>query len=321
MNLEKIFARNREVISTNAVEEVLCDSPEIKEIITKWTSSEGWKFEDFATFIKIIGLKTPVKLSDLDEKERSFKCVTARNKEVIISFSFRGWYEGEPKIFIKDGEEKRIYAINSNSKKGNDVPKITLMSRSITRNGKELESFYSAYFCNRTLKIDENHKLIVKINEPERETYYMPDAKVLRNCQKVEEYLLSLDNSLVVGDVYDKLMNLLGFSDDDIAKSNKIMISYKEIIKKEEKTRSKILMKKGKMQEYAVLEDGKTYHVFRNGNWNYISDDGIAICYIKKNERYVFLVIGAEKNIINVNPSEIISTVQARINELLNFVK
>lgn len=203
--------------------------------------------------------------------------------------------------------------------KGKTIPSATLQGRVIKRNEKELSSYYSKYFCHRTLKLDATHTLKVEIDEPEKFTE-KSEIFVLRNCADVENYLLGLDKSLVVSQVYDTVMKHLSFSDEDISNTEKILFSYAQTVDKEERVLSKILMKCGEMQEYAILEDGETFHVFRDGSWKY-SSGGIRIFYLEEKKHHVFSITGAEENIINANPKEMMSRVKEKISELWKFVK
>lgn len=325
MSLRKFFSRNKEVITSeakaqHAKNKIACDTAELKELITEWTQREGWEFENFADFIELVGVKTPVKLSELDKKSSSFKCVTALNKEIRISLFFGSWIEYCSEINITDGKETRIYTVNSNIEKGKSVPKVTLQRRSIKKSGKELNSFYCESFCNRTLKLDDSHVLKIEISEPDMHKD-KPEILVLRNCEKIEEYLLGLDSSLVVDAVYKKIMEFLNLSDEDISKCEKILISYIEIVGKVEQVRGKIFLLSGKMQEYAILENKETFHVFKNGNWKYLSDNGIKIDYFEEMKQYAFSLSGTEEDITTINTSEIMNRVKVKISELLEFVK
>lgn len=328
MSLRDFFSRNKEVADVVTSEaktrhsknEIACDTAELKELITKWTRNEGWEFENFADFIELVGVKTPVKLSEWDEESKSFKCVTALNTEIRISLFFGDWIDFCSEIRITDGDETKCYITNSNSKKGKSVPKVTLQRRNIKRCGKELNSYYCEYFCHRMLKLDDTHVLKVEIDEPDK---YEKKSEifVLRNCEYIEEYLLGLDNSLVVVEVYEKIMELLNFSSEDISKCGKILISYIETVDKEERVRGKVFLTEGKMQEYAILENGETFHVFEDGSWRYLSDSGIRIVYLEELKHHSFSITGAEESIVNANPSEIMSRVKEKISELWKFVK
>lgn len=328
MSLRNLFARNEKVADAVASEaktrhsenDIACDTAELRELITKWTRNEGWEFENFADFMELIGVKTPVKLSEYNEQNASFKCITALGTEMSIVLFFGDWIDFSSQICLTEGEETRRYTTNTNSEKGKSVPQVTLEGRNIKRGGKELNSYYCKYFCNRTLKLDDTHRLKVEINEPDM---YEEKSEifVLRNCKDIEEYLLGLDNSLVVAEVYEKMMEFLNFSNEDISKCEKILISYIETVNKEERVRGTIFLTNGKMQEYAILKNGETFHVVKDGDWKYLSDSGIRIVYLEKMKHHVFSITGSEECITTANPSEIMKRVKAEISELWKFVR
>lgn len=330
MSIRDFFARNKENLkevtseattdSLKNADAVVCDTAELKDLITKWTQNEGWKFAHFATFVELTGVKTPIKLSEWDEEKQSFKCTTALNTEVTMSISFGVGCIFSSELWVTDGEETRRYITNSNDEKGKTTPKVTLLGSTIIKDGKELNSKYSKYFCNRILKLDETHTLKIEIDEPCKYDI-KSEILVLRNYANIEKYLVGLDNSLNVAQVYDKLIELLSFSKEDISNSEKILITYVETVDKEERTRSKILINKGEMQEYAVIENGETFHVFKDGDWKYLSDEGIRIVYLAEKKHYDFSITGLEKQIMPTSPAEILSRVKSKISELWKFVK
>lgn len=329
MSLRDFSTRNKEVTDVVTSEakirhsknKITCDTMELRELITKWTQNEGWKYENFADFIELVGIKTPVRLSELDKKSCSFKCVTALDTEIRISLSFGDWIESFSEIHVEDGEKTTCYIINYELTESEKcIPKVTRQSRSIKKYGKELDSYYCEHFCHRTLKLDDTHILEIKISEPDK-CEDESENFVLRNCEDIEEYLLSLDNSLVVAEVYKKMMKFMDFSNKEIFKCKSILISYIETINKEELERGKVLLVNGKMQEYAILENGETFHVFKNGNFKYLSDSGIRISYLENTKQYVLSITGFEKSIITANPNEIINRVKVKISELWKFVR
>ena len=87
--LRKLFSRHKKCSKSKASQHpdmIFCDDTEIqlKQFITDWMENEYWKFENFVDFLKLAGVKTPVKLSELNKKDNSFKCVTNDNKEFRI---------------------------------------------------------------------------------------------------------------------------------------------------------------------------------------------------------------------------------------------
>lgn len=251
-------------------------------------------------------------MSEFDEKDNSFKCTTL-DTEVRISLFFGDLFDFCSEILITHGGESRKYDINTNSKKEKCVPTVTLKVRNIKKDGKELESYYCKFFCHRTLQLDDTHSLQVELDDfdnYENES----DFIVLRNCKSIEDYLLSLDNHLIVSEVYEKLIHFLNV---DISKCGKILISY--IV--DNQTRGKICVIDGKMQEYAILKDGETFHVFEDGGWKYLSDDGIRIIYNGEIKQYVFSITGSDENITKAIPSEIMNHAKSGISELWKFVR
>lgn len=326
MNLRNCLSRDKKVkkVVTSKTDtqklndKIECDSVELRKFITEWAKNEGWNFENFADFIELIGEKTPIKLSELDEKNCSFNCITALGKKVHISLLFGDWIDFSSEIHVTDGEETKRYIINTNGEKGKCVPKVTLHGRNVKRGEKKISSFYCEFFCNRILKIDDMHALKIEIDEPDKYEN-KSEILVLQNYDKIEEYLLGLDNSLVVDEVYEKMMELLNFSNEDISKCEKILISYTETCDKVERVREKILLTNGKKQEYAIFENGETFRVFEDGSWKYLSDSGIRIEYDENTKKYVFSITGNEENITTVNPGEIMKRVKERISKLLNL--
>lgn len=208
----------------------------------------------------------------------------ANENEVTSTIIFGDWIDSCSELWVTSGEETRIYVTNSNYEKGKTVPQATLQGRNITRDGKELKNYYCEYFFQRTLKLDKNHTLKVEFDEPHK---YEDKSEifVLRNCAKIEEYLLGLDNSLDITQVYEKLIEFLDFSSEEISDIDRILLTYTDKVDEEERTRSKILINNGKMLECAIMKNGETFHVFKDGNWEDLSDDGIQILkfYTRKN--------------------------------------
>ena len=314
MSLRDFFSRNNVSVSRTITNHVIdCDTVELENAITDWAKHLAWKFEDFGDFLELVGVTTPVKLSDFNKDDYSFKCSTALNSEALISLRFDSFIDDTAEIIVTEGEETRYYCPNSNYKK-EIVPSVTLTQKNINRNGKVLYNYYSKHFCHRTLNLDATHILEVNIDEPDK-LDKNSEILVLQNCADVEDYLLDLDNSLVVDEVIGTVLHILSFSEDDIRNSKCISISYMETIGKEKKTLSKILLTNGIMQEYAVFEDGETVHIFNNGNWKF-SSHNVSIDYQDENKSYIFSVTGSKSDITNLNPSEILVRAQKKISEL-----
>ena len=304
----------------NFIIKSVCDA-EIKVLITNWLEGEYWSFADFPAFLESTGLKTPVRLSDLDRVDGSFKC-TSIDKEVKINLISRDWFYDCPELWITEEDETKKYWINSNCFGEKNVPTATLGFKDISRNGKELRNFYSEYYCHRILIIDSRYKLDIEIYEPENGESNNPTPAVLRNCKQVEDYLLTLDTSLALGNVYSKVLELLEFSREEISKSKKIQFSYIETFGEDnELERSKILKENDQMQEYAVSENGETFSVSsKTGNWRYISNN-VQITYCSEQNSYDFCIKGTEAVVSSKSPAETLIRVKKIISKIMENIK
>lgn len=321
MNIFNGFFRNerKEPLTLITGNAVICDSKEIQKEITNWIGVEKWSFIDFAAFIELIGIKTPVRIS-CESGNTTFKCITATNNKVLISLVSGDWIDSPSKIVVTEGQETRWYRINKNVKKGKTIPKVTLSCRIIEKGGKTLISDYSEFSCNRELKIDDNHTLKVEINEPYGGMFDKFDAAVLRNFKKVEDYLISLDNKVAILQVYEKIISLLNFSALELLNSNKILVSYIETNEDKEIIRSEILVKNDEVQEYAVSENGETFHRSKDGSWKYLFDKGgIEIIFLESKKKYFFSMEGSEASIKRLNMTKLLKRIKQKMCELNKF--
>ena len=260
MSLRKIFSRNKDntdiVTSKTKIRylnnKIFCDTVEIEKMITEWTKSEGWKFENFADILELVGVKLSVRLSKMNKKNCSFKCVTANNTEISISLIFCKKIDYCPGICITDENKTAYYFMNTNNKRRDNQPEVILSRKKINKNEKELISVNGEENYGCVLRLDDIHSLKIQVYESAMskekcETYS------LRNWDKVEEYLIGLGNSLLVDNVYKKIVELLEFSDEEISKCGKILISYtEETIDKEKITLGKILLNRGELKEHVT---------------------------------------------------------------------
>ena len=200
----------------------------IYTLITNWTQNEGWKFDNFADFLELIGLKTPVILKNLNPKTNSFECICANDTMVEIKLRFGDGFDYCSEIHLIKGNQELCYSINTNMIEETTIPKVTLEYRVITTLTKKLSCFYSKYFCNRTLTLSNNYVLKVEINEPEK-TNNNGEILVLRNSDEIEACLLNLENPVNVQRLYNIIIQLLGFTDEDINNCSKFSIAYYKV--------------------------------------------------------------------------------------------
>ena len=233
--------------ANNSQNKIICDTVALENLIAKWTHNERWKFENFADFIVLIEIPLPIKLSNLNAKANSFKCVSAINTEFVIALQFGNGLEHCSEIHVIEEGKIRIYHVNCNIEDGITVPLVTLESKIIWKNGKQLTCDYDKYSFRRILQLNIFHTLKIEIDQPNN---YEEKSKIysLQNCSDIENYLLGLDSSLVVSEVCDVILQFLGFTFKDILNAKRILVSFNETVGNQERCLERILVINGKLQ-------------------------------------------------------------------------
>ena len=298
------------------------DSTELRELIIRWVENEGWKLSTFLNILERMGVKGNLHLSNLDKDNFSFTCVAGKEEPVQITLRFGDAFDFCSEIWITKGEETKRYELWSRSD-AHGKAIIQEKGRFLQRDGKRLESFYCEFFCHRSLYFGDTKILRVEINEPQGSE---DEKKVLRNAEAIEDYLISLEKPVSAQKVYQEVIKLLGFSEEDIRACDKIIVAYRDVVttdkdKKEEETRSLVYLKNGEMQEYGILENGETYLVCRNGNWRYISDTvKIYFTAETKNCNVVMENAGTDQ-VKHMQLAQLMEQVEMRISELWQHVQ
>lgn len=308
-------------VSTQRID---CDTKELKTLIINFTESRGWEFDDFATFLEQIGIKTPVKVNELCNN--SFKCITALGTEIYISLE-PSYLDIYSEIKVSAGKEIKSYAINTNSyhKPKKEIPRVSFQSlaKEVSNNQMTLSCLYKeSRIWEWELTLDKSHTLkirydhIVNIDEDDDETF---ENFISINCKNVENYLLKLNNSLALIDVSTKTLKLLGFYNSDSSIWSQFSISYIEKVNTKETILNRISLTQKNIQEFELIDNGQKFHLFKNKNWEY-SCNGIEIFYDKKSNNYELSITGSMHNIKNITkkPSEIIKHAETKMNAKIN---
>ncbi|CDE90602.1 unknown [Clostridium sp. CAG:389] len=313
MNLKKFFPRRKTTNVTPQKEDmddfdenvIIFNDPQIKELVTKWTKSGGWKCDDFVYMVKYIGLKAPIVLTDLNTEKETFKCLTADKKEVTMLLKS---CKKESVIEVREEGETRRYFIGDNSKEKIVLPLPKLQTIHRTKNGKRLIYNYlynHGIICHCVLIVDEKHMLEVSIVG--ENTY-----KGFVNDEKVQKYIEELDDSLTITQVYEDVMNLFELTKEDISKCSSISFCYNE----GDVRRSEICKVRDNSQMYyEIIENEKEWiRVLENGDWQYWVDN-INLIYKKATDNYVLNTSGKEA-IINCECSKILEHVEEMIQRM-----
>ena len=175
-----------------------------------------------------------------------------------------------------------------------------------TGDGRELESCYENSFFQWILK-NGDYILQIEIGD------FIDNRKIseLKKCREMEEYLLEIENSIAVSEIYKRIIEILNFSPEDISKCNLIYINYVC----NDKLLGRIKLKKGINCEYAVIENEILYHIINNGNWN-VKSTNIEINYFKENDGYVFSISGSESTLTKINIANVLKDVKEIIFKL-----
>lgn len=291
---------------------VICDSNSIKKAIKDWTQNSGWRISEFVTFLKLIGVSTPIELircSQYSQYQTAIKGFILKNRKMIEISLFSGDNsEDASEISITIEGEKRRYEVNC--KKDDNIPKVTLVEKQLkTEDSNEISIHYTKEFWS--IKLDCHRHfgtLSICIDELQG-----PDKKLLlEKSEQIEKYLLTLDvSSLDVLHVYRKLTEILGFSKEDLLRCEDFHIvlqSWNSIAAKQD-----IRIKDGIWKRYVTCSKGKKVTVCKNGNWEYEERGGIKIKFDAEAKKH-FIAVKTEEQIAELDTK--LESVTSEITEI-----
>lgn len=205
--------------------EIAYDSKDLYDLITRWTSNEGLEPSNFANLLCVIGEEPPFQLSNFNQKERSFDCISCDGHSFRVSLGFGDHFDFCSEIRITVGEKTDIYEVFSTTNKPSEI-NVTHSGHIILGEDKVLESCYRKDLCHYVLRFSDCRALYVNLNESSDSK--TNEIKVLRNTTAVEKYLIGLSAPVNAYDVFTNVMKLLAFSDEDIREADGIAIFYQE---------------------------------------------------------------------------------------------
>jgi len=223
---------------------IICDSLEIKNLIKKFVLSEGWRtnyLDVFSSILESINIKMPVTLTELVESEQ-FKCITSEGIEynMFLRPSNDINFDQNAQIWISNSEVTYRYGITC-ALTATSIPRAFIECKKIKRAGKELEVQFKHNSCLMTLKFAKTHLLKIEFDNP---SWFISSNEMLE-YEEFENFLLEkVDLSTPVSELYESMINLLKFSDEDISCKN-IIITFVENLYGYEETLSMFLSSKG----------------------------------------------------------------------------
>lgn len=242
---------------------------DIRNLVINWTGKKEQSIDVFYKLLQSIGIVTPVKLSNFNDKENSFDCVTDDGKTLSLALWY-GSFDDFSQLIVKEGELCSHYNYHDWSENVH----LELQSTVIERNNSRLYNYYCEFFCNRNLTLPGDYYVTVDVYEPEPRNEN--SVRVLDSKLSIENYLLGLTFPCTAQDIYEKVMELYGFDDSIVPTIQSIKVSVEKILSKDKRgnadkkrTMSAIIMKYGKVYQYAINEDNVAYSIAENGNWFY----------------------------------------------------
>lgn len=258
-------------------------------------------------FIERLGLEIPAILKSWNEQEQEYDCVSNTGENVRIFLDSEHCLYFECTESNSSEQTVRKYMISENNK-------IFFTKGEIRKNNKRISYINHFYCCEYILTKENECQLEICVGEP---SFWMGKEPrlIFQHQEEIQQYLLNLENLSDTMKIYEQVMRILNFSEADIQQASWIKIRYYQIKKEAKLLRSAIILSRGKMQEYAIFENGKTFHVSKTGNWKYISDE-MEISYQEKENKYTLQTSwNDEQNIIVIKPDDI-NRIKRRIFQL-----
>lgn len=242
----------------------------IETLIKDWLESLYWKPSSFKSILEQVGISLPVELSDYDYENNHFICTTSDGKKYTLQIKF-GDCDDFPELRVTDEEEVRSYELRFNFDQ-KSTPVIFLSGRKVKLGNRTITGHYM-YMYNWKVEIGNSKLIKVSIRTPRN---YQIDAQ---KCKEAEDYLLAAEvkSTIDVRNLYDVLIDKLSLSNDVVESCEKISIVYSIKEGNDWKVKSKINVEAGYTTEYQIYRQGNIYHLFSNGNWEYVGKDGVNI--------------------------------------------
>lgn len=301
-----------DIFSRSAVK--ISDS-NLRELVINWTGKDKQSIDIFGKLLQSIGIVTPVTLSNSNEEENSFNCVTSDGKTLSLTLFFGGW-DDFPRLIVSEGELSSCY----NYWDWDKTPHLELQSTGFQRNNRSLYNYYCKYFCNRNVTLPGDYYVTVNVYEPEphNENY----VRVLGSKMSIENYLLDLTFPCTAQDIYERVMELYGFDDSVVSTIESIKVSVAKIISKDEmgnalkkRTLSAFFMKYGKIYQYVVNEDDVAYSISKNGDWFY-STPCVRYAFSAATNRISVTIEADERAVCAINNAAVIETARKKIDAI-----
>ncbi len=230
---------------------IIYEDDNIQWFVERWLKYVYFEPYTFCDILRGLGIKTPVVLSDFNETEGSFRCKPIKGQEVTISLKNRVSHE----ICITYNNETLIYSVGINYR--SEIV-TTFEGREMSKENKFLSSSFGPYFSKRKLKYDDGRILNIKIDVPNIYRCNLESARIKsqQNCQEIDTFLIDLPDDFALEAVYERVMRLLGYSDQELETSENVEFYYHINVGGINKILDRIEVEKGEIT-YWKSEDKK----------------------------------------------------------------
>lgn len=164
------------------------NNPKILEVIADWLSTRGYDLQDFLSILKMVGIKTPVKLQSLCFERDEFTCIDKTRTYYNILLYREGNLE---KIKIWTRNDKREYILNQKVPKS-DEPNLIFRKRVYIKDDVTLTSENTIECSKKILEVKGKKVVIISCEKAEMDTgqAHKIDFSI---WDRVDEYLINLN--------------------------------------------------------------------------------------------------------------------------------
>lgn len=288
---------------------------DLRKLVINWTGKKEQSIDVFCKLLQSIGIVTPVKLSNFNDKENSFDCITDDGKTLSLALWFGNW-DDLSQLVVTEGELCSYY----NYHDGSENVHLELQSTVIKRDNRGLYNYYCEFFCNRGVTLLDDYYVTVDVYEPEPRNEN--NVRILESKQSIENYLLGLTFPCTAQDIYEKVMELYGFDNDIVTTIKSIKVSVEKILSKDKngnadkkRTMSAIFMNYGKVYQYVINEDEVAYSIAKNGDWFYATPYA-RYNFSSETNRISVTIEADETEVCAISNADMIKTASEKVNSI-----
>ena len=320
MDLKTLWRRKDQEPSKEFSERILVEDQDLQKELKTWLEHENWRQKDLEKMFVEAKVSLPIQLVNFQSRDLSFEGKSKKGDTYQFRMQYGDMIDFCTELEVTNRETTKRYLVSTNAMEYRPKRKLTLQEKIIQRGERKLTGYYCRFFCNWKMELPNGEQLTVEIDEPQ--PYQEDEEKlwIVPKGEEIESYLFSLYQPERVENLYEAFVQILHLTPQMIATMDKLHFVYSI----DQKVQNEILLSNGKMQRYAVTENGKTYQVARDSSWSY-RDEVTQITYSwgkqedKSNAKIQYTLIGESAILVN-DPKKTLEEVKARISELQNKV-